>query len=185
MPRRLFELRSDRGVLVLLAAIFGGVALILLLIAGGLALHTRSFLGDAASAEGTVVELVGRQSCSTDDDHRRTCSTVYAPRVRFTTADGREIEYLSTNATSPPAYHEGQQVDVRYRPADPTDARIHSFVDLWLAPVIVGGIGVIFGVVAAALAFIPAALRRRAQAAATARSEPEGQHGWQDPGTLR
>jgi Protein of unknown function (DUF3592) len=185
--RRFVRPTTDAGVVTLLAGIFGAVALILLLIAAGLALHTGAFLRGSASATGTVVALVGRESCSTDSDGRSSCRIVHAPRVRFSTADGRQIEYLSRVANHPSPYHEGQQVEIRYRPADPTEARIYSFVDLWLAPVIVGGIGGIFGVIAGVLAMIARALWRRAETKPTpperlVTDEPDR---WQDPGTLR
>ena len=97
MVRNVFKPTDGRGVLVLLGVIFGGVTLILVLIAAGLVLRTWSFLGNAESATGTVVALTPRQTCSDNDNdkNRMSCSTVYAPLVRFTTADGREIEGLS------------------------------------------------------------------------------------------
>lgn len=187
MLRRLFKPTDGRGVLALIATVFGGVAVILLLIAGGIALHTWSFLATSEAATGTVVGFDARHRCTTKD-HVRTCSAVYAPRVRFATADGREIEYQSSTATNPPSYDEGQQVDLRYRPEDPHQARINSYVDLWLAPTIVGGIGGIFGAVAAILLVIRRAMssrQRRAQPVAGPVREPEEPDGWQDPGTLR
>jgi hypothetical protein len=131
-------------VFTLLAAILAGVAIILLVIAAGLVLSTRSFLADSSTATGTVVELVPRQSCSEDDDGHRTCDWVYAPRIRFTTADGREVVFTSATASSPPSYTEGDSVQVRYLPSNPVGARVDSFSGLWLAPVIVGGIGLFF-----------------------------------------
>lgn len=172
-----------------MTVIFGGVAVILVLIAGGLVLHTGSFLAGSVSTTGTVIELIGREDCSTDDDRRRTCRTVYAPTVRFTTSDGRQVDYRSRTATGPSLYREGQQVEVRYRPDDPTDARIDAFTDLWLAPLIVGGVGVIFGVVTGVLGAVAFRLRDRTEKPVEpvepdddAVDEPEP---WQDPGTLR
>jgi hypothetical protein len=189
---------SMSRVLVLVVSILSAVALILMIIAGALVLHTRTFLAESEVATGTVVELVARQSCSRDDDDRvTTCSWVYAPRVRFTTGDGREIEFVSSTASSPPSYAEGDAVQVLYRPDRPADARIDSYADLWLAPTIVGGIGVFFA--AFAIGWAVLARRVRAQEGREL-AEPEGSepgvpasdepeepepNTWQDPGTLR
>ncbi|HEU5483673.1 MAG TPA: DUF3592 domain-containing protein, partial [Microlunatus sp.] len=177
------------SVLLLLAAIFGAVALLLVLIAGGLVLQTRSFLADAVSATGTVVALVERESCSTEEDEdgrsRRTCTTLYAPRILFTTADGRDIEYVSATASSPASYHPGEQVELRYRPEDPHDVRISSYVELWLAPTIVGGIGGIFAVVAGILLGVGRAASTLSQPDPAAgpepfvEPEPDESSGWQ------
>lgn len=191
MVRNVFKPTDGRGVLVLLGVIFGGVTLILVLIAAGLVLRTWSFLGNAESATGTVVALTPRQTCSDNDNdkNRMSCSTVYAPLVRFTTADGREIEYQSSTATSPPSHRVGDQVEVLYLPDDPYRARVDSWVDLWLAPTIVGGIGGIFGIVAVALAGIGWAVSRPSAPAPNAEPRrpeaPKEPGGWQDPGTLR
>ena len=159
----------------LCAAVSGLVCVIMVLIAGGLALNTASFLSGSATTTGTVVGFSTRESCDRDDhdDERGSvCTTLYAPRVLFTTADGRRVEYTSSTATNPPRYAEGEQVGVRYQPDDPTRARIHAFADLWLAPTIVGGIGVIFGLIGGVLALVGRRLRPK----------PDG---WRDPGTLR
>lgn len=185
MFRRIFHPTSTSGILGLMAGIFGAVALILLLIAAGLAVRTTSFLHGAASATGTVVSLQGRSKCSSNSDHEQYCSTVYAPHVRFTTPDGREVDYYSTSATSPPVFHEGQRVEIRYDPDDPTRARIYSFTDLWLAPIIVGGIGVIFALVTGLLAFIGYRVRSSRSADIEEPVEPAATTEWQDPGTLR
>jgi len=47
-------------------------------------------------------------------------------------------------STSPPAYSIGEKVMVYYSPDHPGDGVIGSFIELWLMPVVFGGIGSVF-----------------------------------------
>ena len=93
-----------------------------------------------------VIGLIPRESCDEDDDGLRTCTTVYAPRVRFATADGREIVFVSDTASSPAAYSEGDRVTIRYRPKSPTKARLDTVTDIWLGAMITGGLALFFAI---------------------------------------
>ena len=66
------------------------------------------------------------------------------PRVRFSTADGRHIVFVSGTASNPASYDEGDPVNVRYRSNDPTDARIDTVTGIWLRPIITGGLALFF-----------------------------------------
>jgi Protein of unknown function (DUF3592) len=128
----------------LVAIILGAVTVILAVICSVIVVRTQAFLADSSSASGQVVGLVPRQSCDTDDDGHRTCSTVYAPRVRFTTADGQSVVFVSDTASNPPEHEEGDRIDVRYRTNDPTDAVVDSVTGIWLSAIITGGLAVFF-----------------------------------------
>ncbi len=130
----------------LVAVILGVVAVVLGVICGVLVVRTQAFLADSSIASGQVIGLVSRQSCDEDDDGHRTCSTVYAPRVRFTTADGRQVIFVSGTASNPPEHEEGDRIDVRYRANDPSDAVIDSVTGVWLGAIITGGIAALFAV---------------------------------------
>ena len=91
-----------------------------------------------------MVALVARESC--DDDGDRNCTTAYAPRVRFTTADGRRVVFVSNTASNPPSYERGDRVDVLYRSSDPSDARIDSVAGVWIGAMITGGLALFFAV---------------------------------------
>ncbi|HYD05377.1 MAG TPA: DUF3592 domain-containing protein [Reyranella sp.] len=103
-------------------------------------------------AEGTVTEI--RASRYTDQEevvlasgreYRRDVErTSYAPVVRFTTAEGREIEFLGRGGSGT-SYSEGDVVTVAYDPGRPIHAHIVSFVDLWLPTVVAWGIAILFG----------------------------------------
>jgi len=119
-----------------------------------LAQHTRSFIARAQHATGEVVELVERNSSD---------STTYAPAVRFTTADGREIRFVSSTSSSPPAYSAGERVEVLYPPGEPERARINAFFSLWGGAVILGGFGAVCFAIGLALQLAGALARRREQ----------------------
>ena len=61
------------------------------------------------------------------------------PIVRFVTESGRTIEFTSN--TGGGGHREGESVPVRYDPADPTDAKIDEFYNLWFLPVVFLGVG--------------------------------------------
>ena len=75
---------------------------------------------------GTVVQMIG----SEDDDG----SYSYAPVVEYQ-VNGSTYRYESHSYTSPPAYQEGQRVQLLYDRDHPDKARIGNFLELWLLPV--------------------------------------------------
>ena len=69
----------------------------------------------------------------------------YAPIVRFVTKDGRSITSSSNIYGS--RHRIGESVTVRYDPADPENAKIDSFSQLWgwsYIPLILGGMFIFF-----------------------------------------
>ncbi len=132
----------------LVAIILGVVTLVLGVVCGITVVRTRSFVAGSTTATGRVVDLVSRQSCSDDDDDDRSggrrCTTVYAPKVQFTTADGRQVTFESGTASSRPSYARGDQVEVRYPPDRPAQARIDSVSDVWISSIITGALTLVF-----------------------------------------
>ena len=61
----------------------------------------------------------------------------------FQDAQGRNHTVTSSTGSSRPAYEVGQQVRVLYDPADPQQARLHGFAELWLFPVTFSSIGIL------------------------------------------
>lgn len=140
-----------------IACIFGVVGLGLVIGAGFAYVHTASFVAEAARGEGTVVEIVRRVSRSSD----RAQSVTYAPVVRYTTEGGEIVEFQSRTSSNPPAYHTGEPVTVLYRREAPYDAEIDSFAAQWMVPLILGGIGSLFVLVAGAVLLSGPFVRRR------------------------
>jgi hypothetical protein len=61
---------------------------------------------------------------------------VYTPVVEFE-AGGRTYSFEDDNASDSSDYQIGNQVQVRYDPADPNIAQINTFADRWLFPIII------------------------------------------------
>ncbi|MDT0453748.1 DUF3592 domain-containing protein [Streptomyces hesseae] len=66
------------------------------------------------------------------------------PVVEFTPSGGTPRRFRDSSGSDPSSYEVGEQVEVLYRADSPGDARINGFLSLWLGPVIVGGIGLLF-----------------------------------------
>jgi len=101
--------------------------------------HMRKFLGTAIETAGVVVDLVERES---SDDNGT--STSYHPRVRFRTAEGQSIEFVSKTGSNPPKYSVNQTVKVLYNPRQPSEAYINSFAPLWFTTVLLAVLGLAF-----------------------------------------
>ena len=99
--------------------------------------QTRTFLSRSREVSGEVVRLERSQDSGQ-------FGYTYAPVFSFTALDGLTHTVTSDVGSSPASFSEGDFVRVRYDPADPQDARIHSFFQTWGAPVISGFVGVIF-----------------------------------------
>jgi len=100
---------------------------------------TGSFLEEATTADGTVVDFV--RSRSSD-------STTYAPVIHFIDRKGEKIEFTSSTSSNPPSYTKGEKVEVLYLPAQPQKAKINGFFALWGGVVILGGMGSVFLLIA-------------------------------------
>lgn len=148
----------------LVAVGLGGLAVVMVVICVVNVVRTRAFLADSTVATGQVVELVSRQSCrdadQDQDRERQVCSTVWAPRIVFTAADGREIDFVSDVAESPPAYAEGDVVDVRYRPARPAQAQVDSVAGIWLGVIVTGALAAMFTAMCALWVVLAVRFRR-------------------------
>ena len=97
------------------------------------------FVDRSATTEGTVVGVNSKFAGE---------GNLYLPTVRFVTEDGRSIVFTSNTGEDVWTDRIGESVTVRYDPADPTNARIDSFFQLWggsIIPIVIGGGFIIFG----------------------------------------
>jgi hypothetical protein len=107
------------------------------LIAGGVfCFRTWQFVGSARTASGNVVRLD-----PSSDSHGE---TMYHTVFTFTDDSGSPHTVRTSYAEHPQPYNVGDRIVVLYPPYSPDDARIRSFSSLWLASVVLGGIGVVF-----------------------------------------
>lgn len=104
-------------------------------------------------ARGTVTEIRESRSIVTEEVttpggrevHRDVKRVSFAPIVRFTTAEGREIEFHGRGGSGT-SFTAGEVVTVVYDRSQPGRARIVSFVDLWLPAAVSFAVALIFGV---------------------------------------
>jgi hypothetical protein len=136
--QRLASRSSGPPILKYLGGLFALIGLGLLLGACWSYDSTRRFVAGAATATGSVTELVRREGRERGD------SPTYAPTVRFRTARGQPVEFVGTPISNPPAYAIGDQVRVLYDAARPERASLDGFFSLWGVALILGGIGALF-----------------------------------------
>ena len=94
------------------------------------ALRARGLLESGTQAQGTVVDA------KKDTSSGQYGGTTYSPVVRFTTVEGRTVEFTSAvgYSRSPDI---GGAVPVRYRPGDPEQAEIDR-ATMWMIPAAFG-----------------------------------------------
>ncbi len=97
------------------------------------AIRTKLFLNHARPANGTVVRLEPKEA----DDH----SINYAPLFQFASSDGTPHLITSNTGSNPPSFAIGQHVPVLYAAADPDNAKIATFGQLWFLPIAFAFVG--------------------------------------------
>jgi hypothetical protein len=124
----------------ILVRVFGALSLIsacaLLALGGSCYSRSVAFKKTAVEAQGAVVELKEGSGGGPGNHH-----TVYYPVVRFADKAGQDHTLYSSSGSYPPAYEVGERVSVLYDPANPKEAKINSFSNLWLWPLILGIMG--------------------------------------------
>lgn len=103
-------------------------------------------------ARGKVLEICETRSVVTEEvttsagrEVRRDVERLsYAPVVRFTTPEGREIEFHGRGG-SDTSFAAGDDVNVVYDRDQPGRARIISFIDLWLPAAVAFAVSLLFG----------------------------------------
>ena len=117
---------------------------------------TRSFVQTAERTEGTVVELLERQSTSRSSNGRRSTSISFSPVVEYTDHQGKQHKHYSTTSTNPPMYSVGDKVPMLFDPNRPAVAKIDHWVNLYLAPIVFTVLGAVFLLVTIIMVFIAA-----------------------------
>ena len=84
---------------------------------------------NGVTTSGIVVRL------NEQSDAEGGCCT-YVPVVDFKVSD-QVYTFEGDNASDPPAYQVGEQVNVRYDPTNPNTAQIDSFFERWIFPIII------------------------------------------------
>lgn len=106
------------------------------------------------STAATVVEVTERTSQSRDGDGNLRTTTNYCPTVEYVVG-GETFQVESDVCTGSREGNEvGDELDVNYNPADPSDAAIDSWTQRWLTPLILGGVGATFVLVGSAVRLV-------------------------------
>lgn len=92
---------------------------------------THKLISAAQKTTGTVVDFERRSSKGGHSDY---------PVIEFTTATG-EIRRFTTSGAGD--FAKGETVEVLYQPADPANAKVNVFVEMWLGSLALGGFGLL------------------------------------------
>jgi hypothetical protein len=87
--------------------------------------NTRDFLSRASHTQGTVIAFHISHS-----DH----SMTFTPEINFKNDKGRPVIFNSNLSSNPPQYSVGDKIDVVFDPIKPSNARVNTFMALWLMP---------------------------------------------------
>ncbi len=131
---------SEKWVLL----IFLGVG-ILLTVGGSIwAWNSFSFTQRAKATKGTIVAIDEQVSERKHNGEVTRRTFTYAPVFVFRDTQGREYTVTASVRSAKRDYELGQEVAVLYDPADPQKASVDSFVALWLGPLALGFLGIVF-----------------------------------------
>ncbi len=112
----------------------------------GFSVHTWQFMDRAQLASGVVTELVR--------SGKSLSSVRYSPRIRFETPSGDVIDFVSSVGRAPDDHRVGESVAVYFDPANPGDARLKGFRELWGFASVAGGLGGVFVLIGTGLGLV-------------------------------
>lgn len=111
-----------------------------------------AFKARASSAVGTVIAF----SLSKYTDKKGITKTMYTPIVTYTPEAGLPVKFKGGFSSNPPSFSIGDAVEVLYDKANPADAKINSFMQLWFKTVFLSGTGLVFLGISVVFMRIPA-----------------------------
>ncbi len=99
--------------------------------------RTRSFISGSTETNGEIIRLEhSEEGMGTGSAYNR-----YTPVFSFTAADGENYTVTSGVSSSSADFIVGDSVRVRYDPANPQNAKIHTFLQTWGTVVTLGAVG--------------------------------------------
>ncbi len=98
--------------------------------------NIHQFIEESVATTGRVVDY--------ETDYKKGEKETYYPIVEFQTQAGETLQFRSDYGGSPAPFEKDEIVKVLYNPNTPQEAKINSFMSLWLGLAIVGPLGVIF-----------------------------------------
>jgi hypothetical protein len=124
--------------ITVLSVLFILIGIVLLSLAARQSAKKRVFLQGSLTSSGEIVRFT-----EVPDGVEKS----YFPKVKFSTAEGREIIFQSEMGSNTPVYKIGDTIRVRYSRNQPFNAEIDSFLALWGAALIFGLLGGVFSFV--------------------------------------
>jgi hypothetical protein len=125
------------GASLIIGVVFSLLGFLLVAIGVFILIRTRAFISRSQETKGTVINLL--------TSHGSEGGITYAPVFRFTTIQGQVMEVAESVYSNPPGFSVGQIVDILYDPQDPSNARAKKWSSLYFVPLLLGGMGAIFG----------------------------------------
>jgi hypothetical protein len=122
---------------LIIGIVFSLVGALLFVIGVFLFIRTRAFISSSQEVKGTVIRMLSSSGSEG--------GTVYAPVFKFTTIQGQVIEVEEKVYSSPPGFSVGEVVDMLYDPKNPGNARAKKWSSLYFVPLLLTGMGAIFG----------------------------------------
>jgi hypothetical protein len=129
----------------IILAVFTGIAVLMLLIAGIASFGNVTKMSRELNAPGTVVDMIQKREYVNQQD--RIIEEYYYPVVEYASQDGKAHKVQLNEGSSTPEYEIGDEVTVLYNPERPLDARIKSAGSaalMWILPGITGVLGIAF-----------------------------------------
>lgn len=131
----------------LLSLVPVGVGFLLFSMAVIMYVRIRLFIKTAQAVKGTVIEMVYRRKSTSNRGGG------YLAIYQFRTIDGKKIKAKDSLSRNPPQFQVGQEIDVLYNPENPHNARINKWLNLYFLPVLLGGLGLLFGGIGVLIVF--------------------------------
>lgn len=132
-----------------IGVVFSGIGILVLGVGVAIAVRTQAFLQIAETTPGTVVELIPRTSTNSDGKRSR----LFYPLIEFE-FNGDPVRFQANSGSNPSAFQPGDSVSVIYDPDRPDRASLHSFWGVWLATVLLVGIGIVFTAIGLVSGFV-------------------------------
>lgn len=137
-----------------------------LVVSAGFVIHTGWFIQNSSRAEGHIIALTP----TVDNENQ----TNYAPIFRFIADNGQTYTITASVSSNPPGFDVGDVIKILYPKNSPEKASIDSFGQLWFIPMVITGIGLTHGLIAAAFLGLVRRHDRRAGILASPQTQTAG-----------
>lgn len=122
-----------------MSGLFAVIGMILTLIAIFLAIYSMRVRAISLRTPGTIIRMVQRRD---DEDGSISNFPVVSYQV-----EGKAYEIQGAVSSSAPVDSIGRRITVLYPPNHPEQGRIDTFLEQWFVPLLLGFIGIVFGLI--------------------------------------